>query len=221
MFVTIDLFSALVDSRAGAGAALAGIARAAGHEVDGGALYDDWDARCKASQRDTTGWVTFAEHSRRALASTWAARGWPTGPAVVGAATAELLDSVPSWPLWPDVPEALPRLRERHRVGVLSNVDDALLARTRVAPLLAAEDLLTSERLRAYKPGPEIYRRAVAAGVQVHVPASARDVRGALEAGMTVVRVARSGHRLDPAGPVPGQVVPDLLALPDVLATLG
>ncbi len=61
----------------------------------------------------------------------------------------------------------------------------------------------------------------MAAGVQVHVPASARDVRGALEAGMDVVRVVRPGHRLDPAGPVPGRVVPDLLALPEALETLG
>ncbi|MFC7572351.1 hypothetical protein ACFQX8_07870 [Klenkia terrae] len=105
MFVTIDLFSALIDSRAGGGAALARIAGAAGHDVDGGALFDDWDARCKASQRDTVGWIPFAEHCRLALAGTWAARGWSGD---VGAATEELLDSLPSWPTWPDVPAALP-----------------------------------------------------------------------------------------------------------------
>ncbi len=217
MFVTLDLFSALVDSRTGAGAALADIA---GPGVDGGQLYDEWDARSKAGQRDLAGWVPFAEHCRRALAGTWAARGWSTRPVDVDTATTRLLDSLPDWPLWPDVTAALPELRRAHRVGVLSNVDDALLARTRVAGLLADADLLTSERLHAYKPHPELYRRAVAAGVQVHVPASARDTRGALEAGMTVVRVARPGHHVDPDGPSPSRVVSDLRELPGVLAGL-
>jgi 2-haloacid dehalogenase len=216
VFVTIDLFSALVDSRSGAAPVLADLAPDAA--ADGGALYDEWDARSKASQRDRTDWVPFTEHCRAALAGTWGAHGWPTGD---GAALADrLLASLPDWPLWPDVADALPRLSAAHRVGVLSNVDDDLLARTRVAPLVADADRLTSQRLQAYKPAPALYRRAVEAGVDVHVPASARDTRGALEAGLAVVRVARPGHRVDPDGPQPAHVVTDLHGLPDVLDRL-
>jgi FMN phosphatase YigB (HAD superfamily) len=218
VFVTIDLFSALVDSRSGAAPVLAALAADQGHAADGGELYDDWDARTKATQRDRTDWVPFAEHCRLALAGTWAARGWDAGDAPATA----LLASLPDWPLWPDVPDALPRLRAAgHRVGVLSNVDDDLLARTRVAPLVDDADRLTSQRLRAYKPSAVLYRRAVDAGVDVHVPASARDTRGALEAGIAVVRVARPGHHTDPAGPQPARTVTDLHALPDVLDQLG
>ncbi|MCO7219713.1 haloacid dehalogenase [Klenkia sp. PcliD-1-E] len=217
MFVTIDLFSALVDSRTGAAPVLAALAADQGHDVDGGELYDDWDTRNKASQRDRTDWAPFAEHCRTALAATWAARGWDAADAPAGA----LLDSLPDWPLWPDVSDALPRLREAHRVGVLSNVDDDLLARTRVAPLVDDADRLTSERLRAYKPAALLYRRAVEAGVDVHVPASARDTRGALEAGIAVVRVARPGHRTDPAGPQPAHTVSDLHGLAGILDRLG
>src|SRR5438309_996714 len=81
---------------------------------------------------------------------------------------------------WPTVAEELPLLGARYRVGVLSNVDDDVFARTAVAPLVADADVLTSERLRAYKPHPEIYRRARerAGGDLVHVATSARDVRG-------------------------------------------
>lgn len=219
MFVTVDLFSALVDSRSGAAPVLAALAADAGHDADGGELYDDWDARSKATQRDRPDWVPFAEHCRTALAATWAARGWDTGDAA--ALTGRLLASLPDWPLWPDVPDALARLRATHRVGVLSNVDDDLLARTRVAPLVDDADRLTSERLRAYKPAPLLYRRAVDAGVDVHVPASARDTRGALEAGIAVVRVARPGHRVDPAGPQPAHTVTDLRELAGVLDRLG
>lgn len=81
------------------------------------------------------------------------------------------------WPLWPDVAGGLPRLARVARVGLLSNVDDALFARTAAAPLVDPEVALTSEQLGVYKPHPEIYLRAKARlGDLVHVPTSARDV---------------------------------------------
>ncbi|MGY1711907.1 HAD family hydrolase [Geodermatophilus sp. SYSU D00758] len=210
--VTFDLFSALVDSRSGGSAALARITGG-----DGGALYDRWDAHNKASQRDEPAWVPFTEHCRRALAATYAELGIGRD---ADADTAELLASVGDWPLWPDVPAGLPALAQRRRVGVLSNVDDAVFARTRVAPLVDDTAVLTSERLRAYKPAPELYLRARerAGGRLVHVATSARDVRGALEAGLDVVRLRRPGHRLDPSGPVPHREAADL---PGVAALLG
>ncbi|MCU1619113.1 MAG: putative Haloacid dehalogenase, type, partial [Modestobacter sp.] len=72
----------------------------------------------------------------------------------------------------------------------------------------------------AYKPHPELYLRARDAGVDVHVPASARDTRGALEAGLAVVRVRRSGHRVDPDGPQPSHEIGELGELPAVLGSL-
>ncbi|WP_369140543.1 haloacid dehalogenase [Modestobacter versicolor] len=215
--VTFDLFSALIDSRTGGSAALAGLAAEHGWDVAGTDLYDDWDARNKASQRDLAQWVPFAEHCRRALAATYAARGLD-GDAAADAEV--LLGSLPDWPLWPDVAAALPDVARSHRVGVLSNVDDELFGRTRVAGLVDGDAVLTSERLHAYKPHPELYLRARDAGVDVHVPASARDTRGALEAGMAVVRVRRPGHRVDPAGPQPAHEVDDLGALSAALAAV-
>ncbi|MQA35865.1 HAD family hydrolase [Modestobacter roseus] len=212
--VTFDLFSTLIDSRSGGSAAFGALAAGHGWDVDGADLYDDWDARNKASQADTAEWVPFAEHCRRALTAAYAARGLAADPT---ADVLALLDSLPDWPLWPDVARALPLVADRHTVGVLSNVDDVLFRRTRAAALVADDAVLTSERLSAYKPHPEIYRRAAGAGVEVHVPASARDTRGALEAGLVVVRVARPGHRVDPAGPRPEHEVEDLAELPAVL----
>jgi len=228
-WVTFDLFSALVDARTGGSAALSAIAGRHGWDVAGSELYDEWDTRNKAGQKDTpvedgVPWVSFAEHCRRALAATYAARGLPTDAAGVAADTETLLGTLPDWPLWPDVAAALPEVARSHRVGVLSNVDDDLFARTRVAPLVQqlSDDgaVLTSERLRAYKPDARLYRRAAGQGVDVHVPASARDTRGALEAGLTVVRVRRPGHRVDPDGPQPRHEVADLAELPAVLAAL-
>ena len=214
--VTFDLFSALVDSRTGASRVLAGIAAERGWAVAGERLYDEWDRRNKASQRDEPQWIPFAEHCSRALAATYDDLGLSGNPQ---ADAATLLGSVGDWPLWPDVAAGLPALGERHRVGVLSNVDDDVFARTRVAPLVADDDVLTSERLRAYKPHPEIYRlaRERAGGELLHVATSARDVRGAMEAGIDVIRLRRPGHRLDPAGPAPAREVTDLSELRQVL----
>ena len=211
--VTFDLFSALIDSRSGGSAVLGRLAAERGWAVDGEQLYDEWDRRNKASQRDEPEWIPFAEHCRRALAAAYADLGLDGDAAGMAAEDAALLNrSVAEWPLWPDVAEQLPELGRRHRVGVLSNVDDAIFARTQVAPLVDDSAVLTSERLRAYKPAPALYLRARerAAGELTHVATSARDVRGALEAGLAVVRLRRPGHELDPAGPAPRDEASDI-----------
>jgi 2-haloacid dehalogenase len=215
--VTFDLFSALIDSRLGASAVLDGLAHSRGWPVDGGRLYDEWDRRNKASQRDEPAWIPFAEHCRRALAGAYRALD------LDGSAdddVAVLLRSVGDWPLWPDVVDGLPDIAARHRVGILSNVDDEVFARTRVAKLVADDAVLTSERLRAYKPGTEIYRRARerAGGELVHVATSARDVRGALEARIEIIRLRRPGHALDPEGPQPDR---EAAGLRELAALLG
>ena len=209
MLVTFDLFSALIDSRTGGSAVLGRLAADRGWPVEGERLYDEWDRRNKASQRDEPEWIPFAEHCRRSLMATYAELGL-TGPAVVDAAM--LLGSVGGWPLWPGVATGLAEIGARHRIGILSNVDDDVFARTKVATLVADDAVLTSERLRAYKPAPEIYRRARerAGGELVHVATSARDVRGALEAGLDVIHLRRPGHELDPTGPVPNRTAADL-----------
>ena len=214
--LTFDLFSALLDSRTGGSAAFGQIVGAHGWDVAAEDLYDRWDAANKASQREETEWVPFTEHSRRALAAVYTDLGLD-GDA--DADTAVLLGSVGNWPLWPDVEAGLPQVAERRRVGVLSNVDDVVFARTRVAPLVEDDAVLTSERLRAYKPAREIYERARerAGGALTHVATSARDVRGALEAGLDVVRLRRPGHELDPAGPQPERTVASLDELGKVL----
>ena len=214
--VTFDLFSALIDSRTGASRILAGISAQRRWGIDGERVYDEWDRRNKASQRDEREWIPFAEHCRRSLMATYADLGL-SGPGVVDAAM--LLGSVAGWPLWPGVASRLAEIGARHRVGILSNVDDDVFARTKVAALVADDAVLTSERLRAYKPGPEIYRRALerAGGDLVHVATSARDVRGALEAGIDVIHLRRPGHELDPEGAAPARTAADLAAVARLL----
>lgn len=217
--VTFDLFSALLDSRTGGSAAFDRFAVAAGWSMTGNELYDAWDPRNKAAQRDCVSWVPWREPASRALAQTYESFG------IDGDVTADvdaLVASMSQWPLWSDAADGLGRLKAQHRVGLLSNVDDEMFASTAVAPFLDDELVLTSQRLQAYKPHAAIYRRAVEAlGSVVHVATSARDVRGALEAGIAVVRLRRPGHTLDADGPRPTYEVETVHELPGALAALG
>lgn len=214
--ITFDLFSALTDARTG-GAKMFGIwARQRSWPVTGEQVYDTWDQLNKSAQAEVTCWVPYATLAQHALKSTYLELGL-RGDAAEDAAV--LLDSQADWPLWPDTESGIQRISARQRVGILSNVDDALVIRTRAAALFSRDLMLTSQRLGAYKPNRRIYERAKEAcgGDLLHVATSARDVRGALEAGIEVVRLLRPGHRLDPNGPKPAHEVTSLLELADVL----
>jgi len=216
--VTFDLFSALIDSRSGGSVALDAVARAHDWQVSGLQLYDAWDPRNKAAQRDCAVWEPWRGPAGRAMAAAYADLGLVGEPAE---GVEALVRSMPEWPLWPDVPAGLTALRDEWRVGLLSSVDDDLFASTAAAPLVDHDVALTSERLGVYKPHAAIYRRAVDEfGPLVHVATSARDVHGALEADIPVVRLRRPGHEVDPDGPRPSHEIASTSELPEVLASL-
>ena len=209
--LTFDLFSALIDSRTGAGAVFDRLGTARGWSEDGTSVYDAWDARNKRAQRDCSTWVPYHVLAREALADAYAALE------LEGDADADLaavLGSLPEWPLWPDVAAGLPALGKHYRLGVLSNVDDDLFRQTQARGYVDADLVMSSQRLGVYKPNSLIYLRAQdALGPMVHVASSARDVRGASEAGIPVVRLRRSGHTLDPDGPRPAFEAADMAEL--------
>jgi 2-haloacid dehalogenase len=216
--VTFDVFSALLDSRTGGTAGFAALALRHGWDVEPATLYDDWDRRNKAAHRDHTGpFRSFRTLATSAMADLQRTHGLPGVPE---RDTAELLAGVEDWPLWSDAAEGVGAVAARGPVALLSNVDVDVLASTQAARLVP--DHLTSEEVGAYKPHRAFYAAARDRfGPDLfHVAASARDVRGSLEAGLRVVRVRRPGHRLDPDGPVPELEVDDLRALPDLVAAL-
>ena len=218
--ITFDVFSALIDARSGGGAALDELAADRSWPVRGTDVYTRWDALNKEAQRTCRTWVPFRELSRLALAETYRQLGLP-GDATPD--TDRLLASVADWPLWPDTASGLARLAGHLTVGVLSNVDDDIFALTRVAPLVDPGHTYTSERLHAYKPAPPIYLETArrAGPAFTHVATSARDVRGALEAGIPTIHMRRPGHHLDPAGPVPRHTATGMDQISDLVSTLG
>lgn len=215
--ITLDVYSALVDSASGGTAALDRIADRRGWDADAAALYRAWDGRNKGLHREVVSpFVSFRELSARAMRTVLDEHGL-TGDA--GEVSDELLASMRDWPLWPDVVEGVARVAAHHHLALLSNIDDDLLAAS--APSTLVSDHITSEQVRAYKPHPALYdhARGQLGPGWVHVAASGRDVRGSLEAGLAVVRIVRPGHVLDPEGPAPTVEIDDLRDLGDALAT--
>lgn len=218
MNVTLDVFSALIDSRAGGSRVFDRIAVREHWPIGGDALYDVWDRAHKRLQLECRRWEPFASLGRRALLEVMDEHQLAGD---VDAAMEDVWSSLGDWPLWPDVDRGVHDLARSHRVGLLSNVDDDLLARTRLGALPLAPDLvITSQRVGRYKPDPAIYlaARTIAGPSFIHVAASARDVRGALEAGVRSVRLVRPGHQVDPGGPLPDRQVAGVGELVEYLA---
>lgn len=143
--------------------------------------------------------------------------GWPPG-----GENTFLAESLPSWPAFPDTNTALRRLRlSGVRLGILSNVDEDLLAGTRRHFDAPFDLVITAEQVRSYKPGHahfEAARRALGNGGRwLHAAQSYfHDVVPAKALGIPVAWINRKSEPAGSAGP-PDAEFRDLSQLADWL----
>ena len=136
-----------------------------------------------------------------------------------------LPDSLPGWRPFPEVPEALRRLRDGGcRLAILSNVDRDLIAGS-VGLLGVAPDLIiTAEDCRSYKPAPGHWtafqaRSGSSPARTIHVAASLyHDIVPATALGYRTVFINRHGDPV--AGAAPTRVLTDLAELPGTVDAL-
>lgn len=147
--ITFDCYGTLVDWNRGIRAAFRAMATADGVEVDLDALlaaYHDLEPVVEAEEFRPYREV-LAEAARRAAARL----GW----ALSATRARYLAESLPDWPLFPDTNPALQRLAGAgYRLGILSNVDDDLLAGTRHHLAVPFELIVTAQQVCSYKPAP-------------------------------------------------------------------
>jgi 2-haloacid dehalogenase len=132
-----------------------------------------------------------------------------------------LADSLPSWPVFRDVPGALAELRGRGwRLAVLSNTDPDLLSSSLAAIGVPFDLAITAAEAGSYKPAHGHWKRFRAESDadparHVHVGASPyHDVAPAAELGLVAVWINRLGEESE----LPRAAeLPDLAGLPDVL----
>ena len=180
-------------------------------------LFADVEPRVQSSQD----FLEYRVVLRRVMEAIGAELGFRCTESELGC----LADTLPAWPVFPDVTGALNAMKSRCRLAVISNVDDDLFAGTAGVLGVDFDVVVTAQQVRSYKPSLRNFeaaaaRMAVDRGRWLHVAESLyHDIGPANRLGIGSVWVDRAdrggGTRRTDA--VPDLVVPDLEKLVRVM----
>lgn len=132
-----------------------------------------------------------------------------------------LAESLPHWSPFPDTNAALERLAQRFQLGILSNIDDELLAATRQHFTVDFALIVTAQQVKSYKPGFAHFNEAqqrMGDKRWLHAAQSYfHDVVPARRLLVPAAWVNRQHERAPAGGPQPDIEVSNLAELADVL----
>lgn len=126
-----------------------------------------------------------------------------------------LVNSIGSWPLFPDTIRALRAMKSRYNLAIISNVDDDLFANTADALEVEFDAVVTAQQCGSYKPDLNNFRVAiermgVEKGRWLHIAESLyHDIAPANELGIASVWVSR-GHNNEGGATRPSDAAPDM-----------
>jgi 2-haloalkanoic acid dehalogenase type II len=146
--ITFDCYGTLIDWESGIAGAFLRAAAADGVTLTRGDVLRAYAAVEHRVQAE--GYRGYREILRDTATRVSKALGWPITPERAGF----LAESLPSWQPFPDTNPALERLVAAGcRLGILSNIDDDLLAATREHFTVGFDFVVTAQQVRSYKPG--------------------------------------------------------------------
>jgi 2-haloacid dehalogenase len=213
-WATFDCYGTLIDWNAGIGAVLE---RLWGVEQAPKLLerYHELEPEIQAEQ-----YRSYAE----VMTLTLEALAREVGYGIPEGESGLLAQSLPEWPPFPEVPDALAELRRRGwKLAILSNSDRDLIVASQKRLGIPFDLAIVAEDVRSYKPAHRHWERffevtTAAREQHVHVAQSHfHDIAPASELGLTSVWVNRLGEQAEPA---PTREIRDLVPLPDVLDEL-
>jgi 2-haloacid dehalogenase len=153
--LTFDCYGTLIDWETGILAALRDVLGGHRATADGDALLQGF-ARAEA-EAEAGPYLPYREVLARSLRGVTAGLGFePTA-----AETGRFSESVGDWPPFPDSAEALARLAQRFRLGVITNCDTDLFARSNEQLGVRFDWVITAEQLGSYKPNPRNFELAL------------------------------------------------------------
>ncbi len=136
---------------------------------------------------------------------------------------ATLVDAIPTWGPFPEVPAVLERLRENYRLAIISNTDDDLVMGNVERLGVPIDHVITAQQARAYKPSRAIFEYAyeqlgVDPADTVHICASPiLDLPACRDLGLRCVWINRIEGQKPPADFEPDAELNDLSGVPDLL----
>jgi 2-haloacid dehalogenase len=202
--LTFDCYGTLIDWETGLGGGLE--AALGGDREDLIARYARHEAEAEAGP-----YVTYREVLASGLRGVAAELGAdPTEEQV-----AAFADSVGDWPAFPDSAAALARLKERFRLGVITNCDDDLFARSAEKLGVEFDWVVTAQQVGAYKPDERGFHAAFERiGLPreriLHVAQSLfHDHVTAKRLGLTTVWIDRRHGREGGGATLPAEAAPD------------
>lgn len=206
--LTFDCYGTLIDWETGLLAGLReALPGAAG--VDDDALLETYAGHEAEAERPP--YRTY----REVLAAGLRGVAADLGLDVPGGAVARFSESVRDWPAFPDSADALRRLHERYRLGVITNCDADLFAASSERLGVAFDWVITAEAARSYKPalaGFELAFETIAMPREriLHVAQSLyHDHVPAKALGLTTVWIDRRHDRPGAGATPPAEATPD------------
>jgi len=213
--LTFDCYGTLIDWERGI---LAGIRTAVGARGLDGSDGDLLEAYAgQEAEIEAGGYVRYREVVARALRGICAGQGID----VADAEAAAFGDSVGDWPPFPDSAEALAGLKRHFQLGVITNCDDDLFARSQAKLGVEFDWVVTAEQAGSYKPSLGNFELAferidVPRERILHVAQSLfHDHVPAKRLGMTTVWIDRRGDAGGSGATPPASASPDM-TFPDI-----
>jgi 2-haloacid dehalogenase/putative hydrolase of the HAD superfamily len=208
-FVTFDVYGTLIDWEGGVYDAFIAEAERDGFTIERDELISLFHQTER--QIEAGSYELYAEVLRRTAVQIAKKLGWPLEPSRSGF----LPDSVQRWKPFRETNSTLQKIAKKHKVGLISNIDDKLLGQTRRHIPTDFDLVVTAQQVRSYKPDPahfnECERRIGGKRGWVHVAASYyHDVEPCLKKRVPVIWVNRSKEQLESSQKKPDAEVPNL-----------
>jgi 2-haloacid dehalogenase len=217
--LSFDVFGTLISVRDGSAAAFRSILdEVGGGHVDVKAFWEHWETRNIAHYWEP--YRRYRDICELSLAESFAHFQLSGSPRLIE----RYFDAFDRFELYPDVAPTLDLLARTHKLAVVSNIDDDLLAATRLGRTF---DLVcTAERARGYKPDGTLFRYLIEhAGVgrdEIFHSGQSQftDLVGGKPLGLRMAWINRRHVPLDPSVPRPDLVLPGIGELAGHLAGL-